>query len=287
MFNFHKQVNLIAKSNCKSLDELAVFDLKDQEYIPIFKYQPSIIQNYYNWFDDNTHIKNHLTGKFDHIIPEVENYKNLPFRSLENYQTSDFLSVMRFNQNQYKEYINDKSIKFNKFYRHSSVNTYKELFDKFYNNTFFYDVKLPSTRYLVSEGFIADVENGFQPLIVAVVKRSNLKYLRLCHLTKTVVDPSVIEIWVDNKFYSDDYKTLRIASKKQLGGSLSDNDLLGYKVVRKENLITELFKVPELPTLASIKVKKEFEASLLKNFLIDKTLESYADANNTRFILED
>lgn len=263
MFNVkeYKPAIRINSSQVKSLEELFVFELNlNSTHVPIFLVNTLIQKPHpieysgFDWFQTNI-LK-------DINVRNLPKYSSLPIKQFQNFHSNDWISLIKLNKQNYLNYLNNIDYTISKNYFVNNKKDYKKLFSSFTNTNYFNYVSLPLTDWLVNQGCLIDIKNDFKPLMVAVT--NNLKYLKLCHLTERPVNPSAIEIWVDESFYSDSYKSLRIAMKNHLKEGLND-----YKIVRKENLSEELFITPKLPALPSISKKKEFEASLAKDFITD------------------
>lgn len=277
MFNIkdYKPTINVNSQNVKSLEELFVFEINPyNNYVPIFLMNKVVKRpkpyeySGFDWIESkvlNTNIR---------TLPK---YSSLPLKHFNQFIQNDFISLIKLNKENCLNYLNKIDYNVSKNYFLSPKKDYKELFTSFTNDNYFKYISLPLTDWLVNQGCLIDIKNDFKPLMVAVT--NNLKYLKLCHLTERSVNPSAIEIWVDDSFYSDSYKSLRIAMKHHL-----KEDLNVYKIVRKENLANELFITPKMPALTSIKDKKEFEAKLAKDFITDYLVDRVINTSQITLI---
>lgn len=247
------------------VSNICYFDLNDSsEYVPIFLYNPLFAPDYHVHSGEIVSvIRPYKLDQDLFDVTKFKKYKSLPTNRLRNYGSENFLDVIKINKSLYKDYINQQKFTIPSHFLTEGPFSYDRLLSSFKNSIFF---KVIENKFLIHTGFIADIDNDFNPLIVATIKRNNgIKYLRLCHLTDAAINPDAIEIWIDESFYTaDKYKNFKIAINRNL-----KEELKKYKVVVKKDLKSELFLTPELPKFKTIKEKKEYQDELFNNFVND------------------
>lgn len=122
-------------------------------------------------------------------------------------------------------------------------------------------------RYRVNNdcGFLSIIHNNIETILICIVFKNTLEtleYLAYSYFLNLPLDPKFVEVWIDSKFDTKftQHSGLRSMYRKNIKPGLAD-----YKIVYKENIISELYSMPKLP-----KFKTPVEYS--------KVIESIGDA---------
>jgi hypothetical protein len=185
-----------------------------------------------------------------------------------------------------QDYLEDKSFHIPNIISDLSFSNYENIFDYIKTNNLWAMGNLRTSNYLLNLGFMATYNvrtdsDGqytvdFQPLFSFVVKSEHIKYLRLCYLTGTPVDTSVLELWITKGFEDKEtpFKLMKMNYRKYLKEWVTENKI---RVVEHDNLTSALFTQLETPALKTLKDRsswlKEKKEDFFKHLIHKNNLE--------------
>jgi len=279
MFNFNIS-NRYSKHPDFQLNNDYIIKLKENtEYVPLFFINK-------NSFHQSTTLAFKELDKINRYIDPMTYIPNKIYQNRINYlintnngglNTSN--QILIDSKNYIKNYLKYNIPEFNNHIVNNII-TYENLFDICINTSVLNKTNLRSNTFINHFGFLALNTNTFKPLFQAMIKKEHLKYFKLCYLTNTQPDYSLVEFWIDNEFLNnDDYKSIKMAFNKTLKPKLDSR----IKIVKVNNLLDYSFDYIKTPVFATISDKKQFENSVLNDFVQDTILENQL---NSRVLIE-
>ena len=283
MFNFNIKPRYGKHFDFQLSNDYTVKLKENTEYVPLFFINKSSFHQVICPTNNSNYKELALINNYiDSSYATKKIYQN----RLNYYISTNSNTIIKTNQllintkNYIKDYLKFNIPNFNN-YLSNNFSSYEQLFDTCIQTSALCKNTLRSNTFITHFGFLALNTNTFKPLFQAMIKKEHLKYFKLCYITNTQPDYSLVEFWVDSELLdNDDYKSIKMAFNKTFKPKLAS----GIKIVKVNNLLDYSFDYIKTPVFATISGKKQFENSVLNDFIQDTIVENQL---NSRVLIED